>query len=224
MNELILFKNMVNKHLRDRLKKEKWSGVCPVFYKNDVPNLAKCIEIRGSLKENYFICCLTVYSDFKLPNTPKSIKTKKFHTYKRIFQVGLTPNKVSSSFYQWALKDDKDFNIGQIQLLGEAISTHGTGFFNRFNNFPEPFLSIEPEDFDTKEVKLFNQYDVSNQVFYMNFLKEVHLSVDQIEKATAFSNLALARCHDNLKGNKIIRDKPNDKYTRELVRFFEMPK
>lgn len=224
MNELIFFKNMVNKHLRDRLKKEKWSGVCPVFYKNDVPNLAKCIEIRRSLKEDNFSCSLAVYSNFKFPNTPKSIKAKKFHTYKQIFRVALTPDKVSSSYYDWTLKDDKDFNRGQIQLLGEAISTHGTDFFNRFNNFPEPFLSIEPEDFVTKEVKLFNQYDVSNQVFYMNFLKEVHLSVNQIEKATAFSNLALARCHDNLKGNKIIRDKPNDKYTRELVRFFEMPK
>ena len=224
MNELVLFKNEVNKHLRDRLKKDKWSGLSPVFYKNDVPNLTKCIEIRRSLKENHFSCSLAVYSDFKFPNTPKSIKTKRLHTYKQIFQVALTPDKVSSSYYHWTLKDDKDFNIRQIQLLGEAISTHGTDFFNGFTNFPEPFLNIEPGDFDTKEVKLFNKYDVFNQVIYMNFLKEVHLSVDQIEKATAFSNRALARFHDNVKGQKIMRDKAYEKSIGEYLKFLEMPK
>lgn len=223
MNNRINFNIEVNKYLKDKFKKEKWSGTSPTFYKNDVTNLVKCIKIERSLREDNFSCSLVVYSNFKFANSPKPKYFTRLHRSQKIFSVALTPNKVTSSSYYWSLKDDKDFNNAQIHLLWEAIKDYGNSFFNRFNSFPEPFLNIRPEDFDSKDVKLFNEYDVFNQIDYMNFLKEVHLSVDQIEKATAFSNLAIEQFHKNIKGKRIMGSKAYNKTLNEYLNFLEMP-
>lgn len=221
MNDIIKFNTEVNNHLKDTLKSEKWSGTTPVFYKNDVPNLIKCIEVRRSLKQDHFSCNLSVYSDFKFSNSPKG---KAMHTHKQLFLVALTPEKVTSSSYHWPLKDTKDFNTQQMHTLWEAIAGHGTLFFNRFNNFPDAFLDIEPEDFKRGDVKLFNEYDVYSQINYMNFLKEIHVSLHHIEKATAFSDLALAQFHKNIKGKNVLHDKAYDKTVKEYLNFLKMPK
>jgi len=221
MNDVINFNNEVNKHLKDKFKNEKWSGVSPRFFKNDIPNLIKCIEIRKSVKQDSFYCYLSIYSNF---NNTNSQKSKMMHRNKQVFLVSLTPKKVTNSSYDWPLKDSKEFNTNKINQLWEAIENHGKRFFDRFNNFPEPFLKLKPEDFKNGMVELFDKYEVFHQVNYMNFLKEIHLSLNQIETATKFSNLALERLHKNLKNKNIIHDKAYKKEYNEYLKFLEMPK
>ena len=221
MNDLSNFNTEVNKHLKDKFKSKKWSGVCPKFYKNDIPNLIKCIEIRKLIKQDGFYCFLSVYSNFNNSNSPKG---KMMYTNKQIFLVTLTPDKVTDSSYVWPLKDDKDFNTHQINLLWEAILRHGEHFFTSFNNFPNPFLDIKPIDFNKGKVKLFSKYEVFSQVNYMNFLKEIHVSLNQIETATTFSNLAIKSYYKNLEGKNIIHNKTYKKAFEEYLRFLEMPK
>lgn len=221
MNDTINFNTEVNKLLKDKFKSEKWSGVSPTFYKNDIPNLIKCIEIRKLHKQDGFYCFLSVYSNFNYSNAPKG---KLMHTNKQIFLVTVTSDNVTDSSFVWPLKDDKEFNVRQIDLLWEAISSHANDFFSRFDNFPEPFLAIEPLDFSRGSVKLFNEFEVYSQVNYMNFLKEMHVSLNQIEMASAFSNLALENFHKSLEGKKISQNKAYKKTIQEYLRFLEMPK
>ncbi|MCK0159434.1 hypothetical protein [Allomuricauda sp. F6463D] len=217
---MINFNFEVNNYLKNKFNKEKWSGASPKFYKNDVPNLIKCIKIEKAYKHASFSCFLSVYSNFSSSIAPKR---NIMDTNNQVFLVGLTPNEVTDKSYHWQLTDDKDFNNQQFNILWESIAGNGNIFFNRFNNFPEPFLNIKPEDFNKGEVKLFNTYEVFNQVNYMNFLKEIHLSLNQIEIATSFSTLAIERFHKNLKGKSIAHNKAYKSQFKKYLKSLEMP-
>lgn len=212
MNNIINFNFEIKKHLKDKFKNEKWVITGSKYCKTDIPNIIKCIEITKSHNQNNFACYLSIYSNF---NTSNSKNHKTLDTNKQIFMVGLTPNMVTSSSYDWPLKDDEYFNANQIHLLWNAIINYGKPFFNRFANFPEPFLNITPDNFNKVEVKLFNEYEVFNQINYMNFLKELHLSIHQKETATAFSNLAIKRFQKSLIGKTISDNKEFKKALKE---------
>jgi|GEM_PF-5760134 len=210
----------LNQQLGERFSDEGWSGIGPKFYKNDVPNIIKCIEIHKSYDKNGFTCMLSVYSNFKFPNAPKG---KIMHTYTQIFLVGLSPTEVSNTSYDWPLTDDSEFNRQQFNLLWETITSKGVDFFNRFNDFPEPFLHLKPADFEKGSVKLFNQYEVYSQIHFMNFLKEIHWSLGNKETAQTFSDLALKQFHQNTQGKPILLDKAYKKTMQEYIRFLEIP-
>jgi len=221
MNDLDKFNKEVNKQIGHKFTSENWSGRCPKFYKEDIPNLIKSIEIRKFTKKESFFCSLSIYSNFKAPNSPKG---NKMHPYRQIFSVALTPDKVTCSSYHWLLKEDLSYNTNKINLLWEAIKTHGESFFNQFSNFPEPFLDIKPEDFINGDVELFDKYEVFHQVNYINFLKEIHLSLNQSETAVEFSNLAIERLNKTLKAKGvIIYDKAYKKEYNQYLKFLEMP-
>ncbi|APY10156.1 hypothetical protein BWZ22_02415 [Seonamhaeicola sp. S2-3] len=219
MNDQVIFNLEVNKLLKNKFKAENWSGVSPVFYKNDTSNLVKCIEIRKSVKQDNFYCYLSLYSNFKNSNAPK----KLMDSNKQIFLVTLTPNKVTDTSYYWPLKENKAFNENQIHLLWEAITNHGEAFFNRFNNFPEPFLHIRPTDFKHGNVKLFNTYEVYNQFNYMNFLKEIYISLNEIDMATSFSKLAIETYRKKIEKNKLMTEKKYKKIIKAYLNFLDMP-
>ncbi len=221
MNDLVQFNTEVNKQLKDKFKSEKWSGVSPKFYKNDILNLIKSIEIRKVIKKDSFYCFLSVYSNFNYPN---SLKFKTMHTNKQIFLVSITPKKVTNSSYEWSLKNNKEYNTNKIDQLWKAIENHGKYFFDSFNNFPEPFLKLKPEHFKNGMVELFDKYEVLHQVNYMNFLKEIHLSLNQNKTAAEFSNLAIERFHKNLEHKNISYNKASKKVFEEYIKFLEMPK
>lgn len=213
MNETIYFNHQVNKLLKIKFQNNKWSGTSPTFYKKDVPNIIKQIEIRKLVKQDLFSCHLKIISNFSLSN---SIKNKNMQTFREIFVVGLTPNKITDKAYNWSYSGNNDFKHNQLDLLWEAIATHGKTFFDKFNNFPEPFLEIKPEYFNKKMVKLFNEYEVYNQVDFMNFLKEIHQSLNDNKTAAKFSELAIELFIKNIENKKIVNDKIYKLYLNSL--------
>ena len=220
MNELIIFNSEVTKQLGAKFKEHNWSGVCPQFYKRDIPNLIKCIEIRKSLDQDNFNVFVSIYANF---SSSRSRIKQMLHTSNQIFLVGLTPKGVSNTAYAWPIAPYDD-QPTQFNSLWESIAVHATAFFDRFANFPEEFLAIKPDDFKRGSLKLFNTYEVYNQVIYMNFLKEIHIALNHNELAAAFSELAIDRFHKNVKGKKHIQSKAYLKEYKKFLRGLEMPK
>lgn len=214
------FNFALNQQLGDQFSSDGWSGVAPKFYKSDVSNIIKCIEINKSYDKDGFTCLLSVYSNFKFSNAPKG---KIMHTYTQIFLVGLSPTEVTNTSYDWPLTDDSESNHQQFNLLWETITSKGAEFFNRFNEFPEPFLHLKPGDFEKGGVRLFDQYEVYSQIDFINFLKEIHWSLGQKETALDFSELAIKQFYKNTQGKSIMQDKAYRSTIEEYLRFLKLP-
>lgn len=213
MNDLIIFNNLINNTLKEKFKDSGWSGTSPVFYKKDIPNVIKSIEIRKLINQDIFSCYLKIYSSFNFSN---SMKGRGIQPLNEIFIVGLTPNKVTDDAYYWDLSKHDDSNSKQMDLFWEAIISHGDAFFENFNEFPSSFLGIKPEDFLKGTVQLFGTYEVYNQVAYLNFLKEAHIACNDTITAAAFSELAIDRFLKNIEGKNVAQNKEYKSYLNSL--------
>ncbi|SMG16949.1 hypothetical protein [Arenibacter troitsensis] len=213
MNDLIIFNYLINKTLKGKFKDSGWSGTSPVFYKKDIPNIIKCVELIKLINQDIFCCYLKIYSSFNFSN---SIKGRGIQSLNEIFIIGLTPKKVSNEAYYWDLSKHDDSNSKQMDLLWEAIIRHGNAFFDNFNEFPASFLDIKPEDFLKGTVQLFGAYEVYNQVAYLNFLKEAHIASNDTITAAAFSELAIERFLKNIEGKNVAQNKEYKSYLNSL--------
>lgn len=211
------FKTLADNYFTLKMREYGWHGTYQNFRKLDRKHVVKMFGVHKSVKEDTFICNLGL--DFDLSDEfPKRI-SKSLNNSNCLFLNTITPSGVSDQGYHWMLSDDENENKNLLETLWESITRHGDEFYAKFDNFPKPFDTIAPSEFeDDKSVKLLNQYYVWDQIGFMRLLKDINLFLDQRSIAKQFSEIAISRVHKTIALKILPPNKTEEKYFKNLLK------
>lgn len=217
----IEFKSLINKNFTSKMLENGWYGTFNNFKKTDGQYLIKTFGITKYLKQDLFFTTLgldfDIYHDYPLK---KNISLNESNC---LFTNSITPTLVTDTMYEWELKDDLSYNTQLLETLWLAIQSHGESFYKNFEDFPKPFDSIMPSEFEyDKQVKLLDTYYVSNQVGFMHLLRNVHLLLENNTVAKQFSEIAISRLQKSMESKSKVLSKGIEKELKKWIKALEI--
>ncbi|NME70635.1 DUF4304 domain-containing protein [Flammeovirga aprica] len=222
------FKKLIRKHYSPKIRELGWKGSGFHYRKVEDNHVVKIFGIQGSWYGGSICCETAIHFDF-IPDLSGKLYNKT--TYAScLIRERLSPKGVGD--YHWDLKENEEENIKSINEIWETFSNQGQKFYNDFENFPEPFLSIQPNDFNQrywfgfgkkKRVKILNKYHIFNEIHFIWLLKEINLFFGNISKAREFSELGIEIVNeDAIKQRQRVRGTFDQSYFDSNIEMFKI--
>ncbi|WP_421750262.1 DUF4304 domain-containing protein [Croceimicrobium sp.] len=196
------FKKLVAKHFSPRIRELGWKGSGFHFRKVEDNHIVKIFGLQGSWYGGSVCCETAIHFDFIPDLAGKSFDKTTYASC--IIRERLSPK--GEGDYHWIFRDNEEDNVKSINQIWEAFETYGQRFYNDFNNFPEPFSSITPEDFDRtsffrsgkkKSMKILDKYYVPNEIYLAWLLKEINSFIGKSDLAIEFGELGMKMTYDH---------------------------
>lgn len=196
------FKKLVAKYLSPRIRELGWKGSGFHFRKVEDYHVVKIFGLQGSWNGGSVCCESAIHFDFIQDLAGKSFDKSTYASC--VIRERLSPK--GEGDYHWIFRDKEEENVKSINQIWDAFETHGQRFYKDFDNFPEPFLSISPKDFNQasllgmgkkKRVKILNKYYVHNEIHLAWLLKEINSFIGKSNLAIEFGELGMKMTYDH---------------------------
>ncbi|MEH0154524.1 DUF4304 domain-containing protein [Limibacter armeniacum] len=196
------FKKLVAKHFSPRIREHGWKGSGFHFRKNQDNHVVEIFGLQGSWFGGSVCCETAIHFDFIPDLAGKSFNKATYASC--IIRERLSPK--GEGDHHWTFRDNEEDNVNSINQIWDAFEIYGQRFYKDFNNFPEPFLSIAPEDFDQtsflefgkkKRVKILDKYYVHNEIHLTWLLKEINSFIGKSDLAIKFGELGMKMTYDH---------------------------
>ncbi|GAB5398917.1 MAG: hypothetical protein Aureis2KO_05020 [Aureisphaera sp.] len=196
------FKKLVAKHFAPRIRKLDWKGSGFHFRKVEDNHVVKIFGLQGSWDGGSVCCETAIHFDFIPDLAGKPFDKATYASC--IIRERLSPK--GEGDYHWTFRDKEEDNVKSINQIWDAFETYGQRFYNDFNNFPEPFLSITPQDFNQtrflghgkkKRVKILDKYYIHNEIHLAWLLKEINSFLGKRDSALEFVELGMKMTYDH---------------------------
>lgn len=209
------FKKLSTKYLAPRLREKGWKGSGFNFYKITDNHIIQIFGIQGSWYGGSVCCETAIHFDFLTDLAGKPLPNNISYASCLVRQR-LTPK--GEGDYHWTFRDNEADNIKSLNQIFDALEKFGGQFYKDFENFPEPFDKIKPNDFLTnKRVVLLNKYYIYNEFFFLSLLKEINLKIMRPEVAKEFSEIGIDQA---TKYYQKLIDETKSKKQKELTKDF----
>ena len=138
------FKKLISKHFSPRLRELGWKGSGFNFRKVEDNHIVKIFGLQGSWYGGSVCCETAIHFDFISDLAGKPFDKTTYAAC--IIRERLSPK--GEGDYHWTFSDNEEDNVKSIKQIWDAFEKYGQRFYRDFDNFPEPFVSIKPKDFN----------------------------------------------------------------------------
>lgn len=141
------FKLAIKEYFAPQLRTQGWKGSGFDFYKDDSPILFVMSFIPNKYGGSFYIEVGIHYS-FITDISGELFDKKNLKTYKLDFRRRL---KDKQGKVEWKYPSDVESCSQLLDHIWTTFHTNGQAFFNQFDQYGEPWLSINPSDLNSKE-------------------------------------------------------------------------
>ena len=209
------FKKLVTQHFAPRIRSLGWKGSGFHFRKQEENHVVRVFGFQGSWYGGSVCCETAVHFDF-IPDLAGRHFSKTTHA-SCLFRKRLTPN--GQGDYHWDFHDEEELNTTSINQIWDSFERVGLEFYKSFNEFPEPFDSVSPEDFLKTSHDVLGEYHISNDSLYALWLfKEINLFLGHPQKAKKFAEMCKTKVYDSA---RIISGKRKGELDHDYVKNME---
>jgi hypothetical protein len=186
------FKKLISNHFSPRIRELGWKGSGFSYYKPTNNHVVNIFSLHGSWMGGSITCETAIHFDF--------IPDLAGRDYRKTTSASCIVRQPLAPKSDWWFHSNEEQNRKSVEQIWKAFQQTEISFYKDFQNFPEPFSSIKPEDFDRKRLfgfgsrknlKILGKYHIYNEINLIWLLKEIHELFGNPHSAKAFSELGM---------------------------------
>tara|TARA_R110000850_G_scaffold158622_1_gene282875 strand:+ start:1183 stop:1845 length:663 start_codon:yes stop_codon:yes gene_type:complete len=182
------FKKLISKHFSPRIRELGWKGSGFHFRKIEDNHIVKIFGLQGNWYGGSVYCETAIHFDFIPDLAGRPINKTTYASC--VIRERMSPK--GDGDYYWNFKDKVEENIESINQIWTTFENHGQKFYKDFANFPEPFTSITPADFNSNmSLSILDKYFIQNKIHLVWLLKEINQFIGKMDLATDFAEVGM---------------------------------